>query len=278
VAGIGGAAVTRDKRVPVPSLHNAPEENNALRVPENPVPDRATHPNDPAASVAFRNPSLILAPEIPQELHLSAEQKAKIDEVVRESDRLNKESFELIAERRANGSLNRTFVWPGIEPAEQQLWAPIEAGRCQALRKALPDILTPAQVRRFWQLQLHAAGLMAFLNPDVEKALALTDEQKARIQAIVREVQPEDLEVNAAGVRNSAFRYPFLRHQRKMPRVLEVLDQDQRGKWSDLLGSDPFHGDVDMQIRWAYGLGFLPSRPLPVTVRAANSFPTLLRP
>jgi RNA polymerase sigma factor (sigma-70 family) len=278
VAGIGGSAVTREKRVPVPSAPSAAEENNAPSVAENPAPDRAAQPNDLAASVAFRNPSLILAPEIPQELHLSAEQKAKIDEAVRESDRQHQEAFDRIAEARATGSLNRGPLWPGMQPPEQQLWAPIEAARCQALRKALPDILTPDQVRRFWQLELHAAGLMAFFNPDVEKALALTGEQKARIQAIVREAQPEDLEVNAAGFRNSPFRYPFLRHQRKIPRVLEVLDPDQRRKWSDLLGSDPFHGDVDMQIRWAYGLGFMPSRPLPLTVQGASSRQMLLRP
>jgi RNA polymerase sigma factor (sigma-70 family) len=278
VAGLGGAAVTRDERPAAPSSRSAAEENSAANVAENPVPDRAAQSNDLAASVAFKNPSLILAPEIPQELHLSAEQKGKIDEVVREADRLNQEAFDRIAEGRASGWRDQPPLLPVMQPPEQPLWTRIEGDRCQALRKALPDILTPEQVRRFYQLQLHAAGLMAFFNPDVEKALALTDEQKARIRAIGLDTQPEDLEVGPAGVRRNPFNYPFLRHLRRIPRVLEVLDPDQRKKWSDLLGSDPFHGDVDMQIRWAYGLGFMPSRPLPVTGRGANSLQILVRP
>src|SRR5262249_21165812 len=150
----------------------------------------------------------ILAPEIPRELNLSAEQKGKIDEVVREADRQNQEAFDLIAEgRRRLLSPNRGPLVLGTQLPEQPLWNRIEGARCQALRKALPDILTPEQARRFYQLQLHAAGLMAFFNPDVEKALALTDEQKARIRAIGLDTQPEDLEVSLAHAHNTPFRY-----------------------------------------------------------------------
>jgi RNA polymerase sigma factor (sigma-70 family) len=278
VAGIGGADVTRREQPVAPSSHSATEENNAPSAAANPAPERAEERPGAAGGVAFRNPSLILAPEIPRELNLSAEQKGKIDEVVREADLQNQEAFELLAQSRGRRSPDRGPLVPGMQLPEQPLWTRIEGTRCQALRKALPDILTPEQARRFYQLQLHAAGLLAFFNPDVEKALALTDEQKARIRAIGLDTQPEDLEVGAAGVRNNPFRYPFLRQQRRIPRVLDVLDPDQRKTWFDLLGSDPFHGDVDMQFRWAYGLGFMPSRPLPVTVRGANSMQILFRP
>jgi hypothetical protein len=123
----------------------------------------------------------------------------------------------------------------------------------------LPDVLTPAQRRRLRQLGLHASGLWAFFHPDVEKVLALTDEQKAGIDAIARTL-PEPSEHVRARTMKDSLKTRHLAERRKIPRILNLLDERQKRAWRDLVGNDPFRGDAEMQVRWGYGIGILPSR------------------
>ena len=51
-------------------------------------------------------------------------------------------------------------------------------------KKAMADILTPEQNKRFKEIQLQQEGARAFNEADVQKALSLTDDQKEKIKTI----------------------------------------------------------------------------------------------
>jgi RNA polymerase sigma factor (sigma-70 family) len=225
VPGIGAAVLTREM----------PRETPPPRRPQDQALPRPRQ-------VVLANPCLVLAPEAPGELGLSAAQKDRIARVVQEADRAAKADGKPVDVR-------------------QQLHR-LDVARCQALRKALPEILTPAQVRRFQQLQRHAGGLFTFFDPDVQQALALTAAQKAEIEAIGLE-GPDWTAIDRAVVRDPRINPHWLHSVKKIPYVLELLDERQKRIWADLTGPDPFRGDLLMQVRWAYGLGILPSRPWP---------------
>jgi hypothetical protein len=118
--------------------------------------------------------------------------------------------------------------------SDQPLLFRIQAARGKALRQALPDILTVEQCRRLWQVELQLVGLAAFTDPEVEKLLALDDDQKARIQALAREPhlgEPGSLMVEVAF------------QTRKVPRVLQLLREDQKEAWKRLRGRP-------LEVRW----------------------------
>jgi hypothetical protein len=135
---------------------------------------------------------------------------------------------------------------------EQAVRSKIEADRAETLRKVLPSLLTPAQVRRLRQVELQALGLGVFADPEVQTALALTDEQRAAIRAIAQE--REDLSLSQPGEVVGILDYVLL--ARRIPRVLKVLSEDQRQAWANLTG-EPFkvplqNSDLLVQIRQDY--------------------------
>jgi hypothetical protein len=119
--------------------------------------------------------------------------------------------------------------------SDQPLLFRIQAARGKALRQALPEVLTAEQCRRLWQVELQLVGLAAFTDPEVEKLLALDDDQKARIQALARE--PQGLAEPGSLMVQVVFQ------TRKVPRVLELLREDQKMAWKKLCGRP-------LEIRW----------------------------
>src|SRR5262249_13370615 len=129
----------------------------------------------------------------------------------------------------------------------------IEAGRTEALRQVLPGLLTTAQVRRLRQVELQTLGLCAFADPEVQRTLALTDEQRAAIRAIAQERETPPL--GQLGELIAVSDYLLL--ARRIPRVLKVLNEEQKRAWSELTG-EPFQGrplqnsDLLVRIRLEY--------------------------
>lgn len=117
-----------------------------------------------------------------------------------------------------------------IEEVESALWAardlpPQESGtKLQPLvakmNTRLEEILTPFQRTRLSQLVLQSQGPAAMLRAEVSRILALTGEQRQRIQAMVEEAgtgQPQSAD----------------EQRRKM---YAVLTDEQKKQWSSLLG------------------------------------------
>jgi hypothetical protein len=64
---------------------------------------------------------------------------------------------------------------------------------------AVSEVLKPEQVTRLKQIELQQAGVSAFTRPDVEKALALNDEQKGKLKGIADESQTKMRELFGGG-------------------------------------------------------------------------------
>lgn len=116
----------------------------------------------------------------------------------------------------------------------------------RAIEQSLPDLLRPEQIRRIQQARWQQLGLGAFADPDVQKALGLSDEQKAKLLAIRREhdsamiaatqdafnKEKFDLKVPANGAE---------RRHKAMEQALAVLTAAQRETWKELLGAPLRH-------------------------------------
>jgi tetratricopeptide (TPR) repeat protein len=117
----------------------------------------------------------------------------------------------------------------------------------EAYDKALAKVkegLTPAQSKRLHQITLQVSGASAFQQEDVQKALALTDEQKVQIEEL-----GDRLHTEAAALRKEAGRDPKkvesarkkILEMRKgaTARITKSLGAEQKAAWKKLSG-EPF--------------------------------------
>src|SRR5205807_1417218 len=83
---------------------------------------------------------------------------------------------------------------PNIEALNQQIREAREAGE-KEFRKAaagvMTDLLTPAQRKRFREIDLQARGHDAFTTPAVVKALDVTAKQKEQFEANAKQVEED---------------------------------------------------------------------------------------
>jgi RNA polymerase sigma factor (sigma-70 family) len=208
------------------------------------APDIATVPGQ-VKELVCKVPCLILEDVVQRELKLSREQYDKIVAIVLEADRPHADDIAALRKRAASLRDKKLPVIAPLNPedmaaaiqadqiraqqqrSDQPLLAKIEAARNSALRQALSGILSEAQLRRMRQVELQLAGLGAFGDPEVEKTLALSEDQKAKIRSIYGEPVAFDATLLASeGI--------FL--MRSVPRVLELLSEQQRQAWHDLSG------------------------------------------
>ncbi len=104
-------------------------------------------------------------------------------------------------------------------------------------QKKLADILLPKQVDRLKQIQLQAEGPMALNNPDVVKALNLTDDQKEKFKTINEEAQTKNQEA-LQGLRGQEFRTKMQELNKDlMDKLLAVLTPDQTAQFDKMKGA-----------------------------------------
>jgi hypothetical protein len=114
--------------------------------------------------------------------------------------------------------------------------------------KALHGILKPDQIKRLKQIELYNRGVNAFTDPDVQKALSLTSEQKEKIKTIAADAQEEMRGLRGqggqGGDRAEAQKKMAEFRKHTMEKVMAVLNGDQKDKWKEMTGT-PF--EVQMQ-------------------------------
>src|SRR5262249_45743100 len=105
----------------------------------------------------------------------------------------------------------------------------------EALRKALPEILTVKQARRLRQIERQRAGYGAFLEPENQRLLGLTDEQRGKVEAIVAALhakapksQPPAGDAEGEEYRKAA--------KMATDQILQLLTANQTKIWRDLVG------------------------------------------
>ena len=105
--------------------------------------------------------------------------------------------------------------------------------------KALADVLKPEQIKRLKQIQLQRRGAEAFTEPEVQKALNLTGEQKAKIKTIAAEAAQERRELFQGGAnRGGEEAQQKMAALRKVTveKVSAVLTDDQKQTWKEMIG------------------------------------------
>jgi RNA polymerase sigma factor (sigma-70 family) len=254
-AGIGGAGSVWKPDVVTPRAATVQAPADSAR----PTRDGAAKQGAAAVAEVARTlgckvPSLVLEAVVQRDLRLRPDQLQRIAEVVEQADRPHAKDLATLRERDRSRREPPQPGLPGQRVTEEEREAVIEdrqlrqqqaqkvlahqriqAARGRALRQALPEILSEEQHGRLRQLELQLAGLGAFIDPEVEKLLALDEDQRAKIQALAREPQLVGAPGTVAGV--DVFQ------TRKVPRVLEILREDQKQAWKKLCGRP-------LEFRW----------------------------
>jgi len=120
---------------------------------------------------------------------------------------------------------------------------------------AVSSILTSDQKPRFHQLELQRAGSQALSRKDVVEALKITDEQKAKLQAIQTETRQARMQLfQSGGNPQDMTEDERLAFRKKMESLgkdettksFAVLTADQAKQWKELIGApftfSPFGG------------------------------------
>jgi hypothetical protein len=122
---------------------------------------------------------VLSTPEGEKELNITADQKAKLAEL-NENMRANMmEKFQGLREELQDAS-----------PEERnEKMAAVQRELASGTMKDLKEILNADQMKRFEEINLQAQGFSAFMTPDVQTKLQITDAQKEKLAAAQDEMQ-----------------------------------------------------------------------------------------
>jgi RNA polymerase sigma factor (sigma-70 family) len=227
LAGFGGAAARRDNDPIAPTPPPAERQEIAKDTTIDPPAAQVDGPK-PDKRIEFRHPLLILRAEVQMELKLTQEQVRKIRDTVRDID--------------ARANVNAAPVQPIQQIPVQPLppGQPAEAvdrliaEKITALREVLPELLADVQAVRFLQLEKLVVGAAAFQEPENVKLLALTDEQRAKVQSIIAQAREVPQQQDGRVV---DFDYQKA-DKAAVQQILELLTADQKQTWRDVTGEE----------------------------------------
>ncbi len=180
----------------------------------------------------------LLVETVQKDLQLTSEQIDKLKDLaktVREAGREQRTKFRDLSPEE------RQAKWRELRSTLQ--------GRAEELKKKIEAILTTKQLERLKEIRLQVAGPAAFANPDLRKALNLTDEQKDKIKKIQADLakQRRDLMPAAGNLRNlkpeeRRAKWTELAEKAQKPRqkaiedILAVLTPEQKTEYQKRLG------------------------------------------
>ena len=115
----------------------------------------------------------------------------------------------------------------------------------EANEAACFEVLRREQAKRLRQIVWQKRGAFAFNDPEIADALRLTTDQKERLHAIVEETgrlmwHPPG---NPGDHRLEGWRRPEEYWKGVNDRLMGVLSEEQRAKWTELMG-EPFQGEI----------------------------------
>jgi len=117
-------------------------------------------------------------------------------------------------------------------------------------KKALADVLKPDQMKRLHQIELQARGGEAFAEPDVQKTLKLSDEQKEKLKTISEDSRKEMREARQGARDNPGDAATKIAAVRKASneKAMGVLTDDQKKEWKEMTGA-PFEVKLERRRR-----------------------------
>jgi RNA polymerase sigma factor (sigma-70 family) len=235
--GFGGAALPMAAPPRVPTHPTAGREaaKAAQATQVRPAPIDLPDKRNGSDLIEFRMPFLVEYAAVQRALNLTREQVESICGVQCEVEE------RAIAESNAARPSHAVPRRPGaVADAAYYL----HQAKQVALRKALPEILTMKQARRLRQLERQRAGYGAFLEPENQRLLGLTDEQRGKAEAIVAALLAKAPSSRSAARDNRAVLEPNdaeVEEYRKAEKaatdqILQMLTANQAKIWRDLVG------------------------------------------
>lgn len=118
-------------------------------------------------------------------------------------------------------------------------------------QKAYNEILSDAQQKRLKQIGIQARGAMAFADPEVQKKLNITDEQKAKLMEIGQEARESFQEVGQLfrdGKQEEAQKKMRELNKAMIEKVVGLLNDEQKASWKEMTG-EPFELKMEFPAR-----------------------------
>jgi len=178
----------------------------------------------------FGNPTMLLQNEgVQKELKLSEDQIQKIKDVSEKTREKYREQFESLRSSSSDQSEQREKMQALFRTASEET------------AKELAGILKPEQDKRLKQIGLQQRGVQAFQDPEVEKELKLTDDQKESIRTIAQDAAQEMREAfqGAQGNFQELREKGAALRKESMNKAMAVLTDEQKKTWKSLTG-EPF--------------------------------------
>jgi hypothetical protein len=197
----------------LPSLADSPQVDSHVRIP-----------GEGGARVIGGYDFLIVLPGVQRELGLTNEQLVKMCRIVDQVTRRHPRQPYNLMDLAKNEQIAKAVALIDYTISNECL-------------TGFRDVLRPEQIRRLKQIELQERGARAFSDPDVEKALHLTAEQKNTIDEVSRQAEKA-----IAGAHTSRKVEPLPQlmalgqHREIMQKALELLTPEQKKTWSALAG------------------------------------------
>jgi hypothetical protein len=179
----------------------------------------------------LQGPLIALREDVQEELKLTDDQKAAVEEYLREHIQEYGQFFESIH---------------GLDQKEHE--KKLQAFRKKSqkeLASALKGTLKEDQVKRLRQLELQEAGALALFhgNPEIAKDLKITDDQRKQFMEIVQDMQkriePLIKEAGAGGDPEEIRPKVMKIRKEHEDRIVAVLTDEQKRQWKEMIGK-PF--------------------------------------
>lgn len=162
--------------------------------------------------------SMLFAPPIQKELRLSDEQVGKLKDGLEKVMAKYKGDFEKFQKAP-----------PSPEQAEK-------TGKAfhDDSRKAIAGVLDAKQMKRFNQILWQAAGVNALLEPELQKELRLSEEQKKKVADVLKESGKKSHDLAVRGERAKE-KYEAVEKEAE-EKTNAVLSEEQRKNYKELKG------------------------------------------
>jgi Spy/CpxP family protein refolding chaperone len=164
---------------------------------------------------------LLMNPGVQKELKLSDDQVSKLKDAMGKVREDHKEDFEKIRE---------------ASPEERQK---VMRAVGEETRKAIAGILDAKQMKRLKQIEWQVGGTRALEDPEVQKELKLSDEQKKKLKTIFEDSNKQIRELFQGGNREGA-REQFQKLRKDTDEKTNAVLTDEQKKTFKEMKGEPF--------------------------------------
>ncbi len=175
---------------------------------------------------------VLTTPEGEKELNITADQKAKLVELNENMMASGREMFQKVREELGENA-SREEMMEKMQAMQKEMAANV--------KKDLKEVLNEDQLKRFEQINLQAQGFGAFVNPEIQEKLKITDEQKGKLKEAQDELMAamsearEQYQGDEQGGRAARTKAQDAAKEKAM----NLLTSEQKTTWTELTGK-PF--------------------------------------